>query len=223
MTTAGHRGGSPAPRRPATVNDLVDDAERYLDQQGLQKPHIAGLSLGGWIAIELARRGRAATVCALAPAGFWTPGDASQTQARKQIQKLAVMGRLARLARPFTALAMKAATVRRLGLRDAASHGDRLTQEQSSQALDDIAGCTLDPEDILGSDEQIASLDPLPCPVTIAWSGNDAIIRVPACEKVAHQRMPKASFITLPGVGHDPMIDNPALVAETILTAAGAG
>lgn len=222
MTTAGHRGGSPGPRRPAMINDLVDDAERYLDQHGLKKPHIAGLSLGGWMAIELARRGRAATVCALAPAGFWMPGDASQTQARKQIQKLAAMGRLARLTRPVIALALKAATVRRLGFRDAACHGDRLTQEQSMQTLDDIAGCSLDPDDLLCSDEQIAALDPLPCPVTIAWSGNDEIILVPACDKVAHERIPMASFTTLPGVGHDPMVDNPALVAETILNTTSA-
>lgn len=223
MTTAGHRGGSSAPRRPVRVDDLVDDAERYLDRHGLKSPHIAGLSLGGWMAIELARRGRAASVCALAPAGFWTPGDASQTQARKQIRKLAAMGRLARLPRSLIAVGLKPATVRRLGLRDVACHGERLTQEQSVQTLDDIAGCTLDPDDLLGSDEQIAPLDPLPCPVTIAWSGNDAIIRVPACDKVAHERMPKASFTTMPGVGHDPMIDDPALVTETILTAAGAG
>ena len=123
MTTAGHRGGSPAPPRPATVNNLVDDAERYFDKHGLEQPHIAGLSLGGWMAIELARRGRAATVCALAPVGFWTAGDAAQKHTRNQIRKIVAMGRLAARTRPVVALAMKSATVRRLGSRDVACHG----------------------------------------------------------------------------------------------------
>ena len=74
-TAPGHRGGPPVQRRPATAIDLVDWAERYLDEQGLQRPHLAGHSMGGYLAIELARRGRAATVCAFAPGGFWASGD----------------------------------------------------------------------------------------------------------------------------------------------------
>jgi pimeloyl-ACP methyl ester carboxylesterase len=62
-------------RHPATVSDLVDAAERYLDERGLERPHLAGHSLGGQMAIELARRGRAATVCALAPGGLFPVGD----------------------------------------------------------------------------------------------------------------------------------------------------
>lgn len=223
FTTAGHRGGSPAPPRPATVSDLVDDAERYLDECGLERPHVVGLSLGGWMAIELARRGRAATVCALAPAGFWSSGDSAQAQVQKQIHKFVAIGRIARPLRPAVALAMKSATVRRFGLRDAACHADRITAAQSVDAIDDIIGCTVEVDDFLGSAEQIAPFDPLPCPVTIAWSGNDAIIPVPLCDKIARERVPGASATTLPGVGHVPMVDDPDLVARTILAVTGAG
>ena len=90
----GHRSGPPVQRCPAdTVSDLVDAAERYLDERGLERPHLAGLSVGGWMAIELARRGRAATVCALAPAGFWSAGDSAQTQVNNQARKFVAMGR----------------------------------------------------------------------------------------------------------------------------------
>ena len=78
-TALGHRGGRPAQRRPSTMTDVVDAAERYLDEQGLQRPHLAGNSMGGYVAIELARRGRAATVCALSPGGFWSLGDGFQS------------------------------------------------------------------------------------------------------------------------------------------------
>ncbi len=50
-TALGHRGGPPVQRRPATVPDVVDAAERYLDERGLERPHLAGNSLGGFVAI----------------------------------------------------------------------------------------------------------------------------------------------------------------------------
>ena len=221
-TAAGHRGGPPVQRRPATVSDLVDAAERYLDERGLERPHLAGLSLGGWMAIELARRGRAATVCALAPAGFWSAGDSAQSQVNNQVRKFVAMGGFARPVRPVAALAMKSATVRRLGLRIGACHADRITAAQGLELLDDIIGCTVNVDDLIGSGEQIAPLDPLPCPVTIAWSENDAVIPVAACDKIARERVSQASFTILPGVGHDPMIDDPELVARTILRVTGA-
>ena len=51
----------------------------------------------------------------------------------------------------------------------------------------------------------------------------DAVVPVPACDKIARGRVPQASFTILPGVGHDPMIDDPDLVARTILAVTGAG
>lgn len=217
-TMAEHRGGPPLTRSPATVGALVDVVERYLDEHGLERPHLAGNSLGGWMAIELARRGRAATVCALSPGGFWSPGDEPQRHTNKKIHTLVAMGRLARPVRPLVSLAMKSAAVRRIVLRDGACHADRMTPGQGVAAVEDIIGCTLDIDDILGSDEHLTPLDPLPCPITIAWSGEDRIIAVADCDPIGRERIPKASFMILPGVGHVPMIDDPALVARTILS-----
>ncbi len=216
-TTAGHRDGPVLQRSPATVGDLVDALELYLDERDLERPHVAGLSLGGWMAVELARRGRAETVCALAPAGFWSEGDSAQRHVKKEIHRFVAMGRLISPIRPAAAIAMKSATVRRLGFRKAACHADRSTAARSIEAVDDIIGCTLNVDDILGSGEHLGPLEPLPCPVTIAWSGEDAIIPVQACDPIARERVPQASFTTLPGVGHVPMIDDPDLVARTIL------
>ena len=42
-----------------------------LDALGVQRPHVAGNSLGAWVALELARAGGARSVTAIAPAGFW--------------------------------------------------------------------------------------------------------------------------------------------------------
>src|ERR1700754_307506 len=62
-TLLGHRGGPPVQRHPTTIVDVVDAAEHYLDDHRLERPHLAGNSAGGFVAVELARRGRATTVC----------------------------------------------------------------------------------------------------------------------------------------------------------------
>ena len=59
-------------RRLVMMWDVIDESERYLDERGLDRPHLAGHSRGGFIALELARRGRAASVCAFSPGGLWS-------------------------------------------------------------------------------------------------------------------------------------------------------
>src|ERR1700756_2187446 len=71
-TLHGHAGGPQLDSEVApSVQALADGIEAELDRLGLQKVHIAGNSLGGWIGIELARRGRAQSLVLLSPAGAW--------------------------------------------------------------------------------------------------------------------------------------------------------
>src|SRR5438270_9806397 len=65
-------GDSPAPPSgtPAGIDSITDLLVAFLDDLGLERPHVAGNSLGGWAALELAKRGRAASATALSPAGF---------------------------------------------------------------------------------------------------------------------------------------------------------
>ena len=71
-------------------------------------------------------------------------------------------------------------------------------------------------------DEQIVPLDPLPCPITLAWSDKDSLFPVATYGKVARERLPQVTFKILPDVNHVPMIDDPDLVARTILAVTGA-
>lgn len=218
LNALGHSGGSPVPRRPTEISDLVDDVERALDDRGLDRVHLAGNSLGGWIAIELARRGRAETVCALSPAGFWEAGASGQTAG---VQKLRRMVAITRLTHRMQPLALHSRLVRRIGLRDIARRADRITPAQALDAARDLLGCTVI-DDLLGNHEQLAPLPDLPCPITLAWSAHDAILPVGVNGRIARERIPQAHFEILPGVGHVPMIDDPALVAATILATTGA-
>jgi pimeloyl-ACP methyl ester carboxylesterase len=215
LTALDHRGGEAATQRPVTVRELVDHTERALDAHGLDRPHIAGNSLGGWIAIELARRGRARTVCALSPAGTWTAGTAEQTDSVRKLRRTIRTARLGR-ALPMSLL-LRSATVRRMVLRDAANHGEHLTATQALEATRDLLACTV-ADDILTTSEELAPLDPPPCPITIAWSGDDALLPVDVNGAIARQRLPHARFAVLAGLGHVP-IDDPQKVARTILQA----
>jgi pimeloyl-ACP methyl ester carboxylesterase len=55
-----------------TMAAYVEAFRRFFDQLALDRPHIAGVSMGGAIALELGRIGAGASVCAFSPAGFWT-------------------------------------------------------------------------------------------------------------------------------------------------------
>jgi pimeloyl-ACP methyl ester carboxylesterase len=77
-------------------------------------------------------------------------------------------------------------------------------------------------DDMLRTPEEIAPLEVLPCPITLAWSGEDAVLPVAVNGAVARRRLPHADFVVLEGVGHVPMIDDAASVARTILATTGA-
>jgi pimeloyl-ACP methyl ester carboxylesterase len=75
-TLPGHAGGLPL-SGDASVARLADAIEDAMDEAGFRTAHIVGNSLGGYIALHLAARGRAETVVALATAGGWAKGDES--------------------------------------------------------------------------------------------------------------------------------------------------
>lgn len=66
----GH-GQSPETPGSATFAGLAADCEAFLDRHGFGGIDMAGFSLGGRLVLELARRGLAGAVVALAPGGFW--------------------------------------------------------------------------------------------------------------------------------------------------------
>ena len=213
LTTLGHNGGPPVTIRPANLDHLIDDVERQLDELGVGKVHLAGNSLGGWIAIELARRGRARTVCALSPAGAW---DHDWTDKQRVFKLLSDALRDARRLRGLAPLGANSKLVRRIALRHMAVHGERVSPAEFLAALDDTAGCVI-AEDLLADGAQLEPLDPTPCPITLAWSARDQLFLVDVYGARARHLIPGARFVVLEDVGHVPMFDDPQLVAQTIL------
>ena len=56
----------------------------HLESLGVERPHLAGNSLGAWTALEMAADGKAASVCGISPAG---PVEAKAGTARLQHAK----------------------------------------------------------------------------------------------------------------------------------------
>jgi pimeloyl-ACP methyl ester carboxylesterase len=209
LPALGHQGGHPCTERPARIQHVVDDVERALDSLRVEHAHLAGNSMGGWVALELSRRGRARSVCALSPAGMW---DKTADASRRKLQVMLV---LARLTRPLLQRSAALAPIRRLALRDSAVHGERTSAEELLALSDALLNCSA-AHDLLTTPEQFADLN-VTCPIDIAWSEQDRVFPLDPFAETARQRVPGARHLVLPDVGHVPMLDNPQLVAQTIL------
>jgi len=216
-TVAGHYEGAALPdgAEPTTAA-LADALERDMDAAGFETAHIAGNSLGGWLALELAARGRARSVVALAPAGGWE----RDPRIERRLGRLFRMNHcLARRSAPYADRLMRRPRIRRLSFRDVAVHPERIPPAAAAHMIKGVAGCDVYQAfiELTLRDGFPPSLAPIACPVRIAWSERDRIILPRAEYQTRLSRLvPDAEVITLAGVGHVPMHDDPELVARTI-------
>lgn len=216
-TALGHRGGREPERRPVRMADIVDDAERRLDELEIDRADLAGNSMGGWIALELARRGRARSVCALSPAGMW---EANGEDMERVYTILETAVRDVRRARPLLPLLVRSRRFRRRATAYISIDGAKIPPADLATRFDDVLGC--EPLSGRAAGEAFAGLDPTPCPVTIAWAEADRLFPIDHYGARARALVPGARFLALDGVGHVPMLDDPGLVARTILATTGA-
>lgn len=219
-TSPGHRGRSMPSQRPVGLDCMVDDAEALLDRFGVETAHLAGNSMGGWVALELARRGRARSVCAFSPAGAW---ELDWPERKRLFKTLAGLRRDTRRSRRLLPTLARSRRFRSWALRHSAVRGEQVERDEFLQIADDAIGCEAS-EELLASEAQLAPIAPLPCPITLAWAGEDRMLPLERYGRRAQELVPGARFVVLPSVGHVPMLDDPELVARTILGAtAGTG
>lgn len=210
LPALGHQGGRSPERRPTRIEHIVDDAERSLDALGIDRAHLAGNSMGGWVALELMRRDRAQSVCAFSPAGMWH--GASHSKGRG---KLRAIVRLTQATRSILPLTARLRPIRKLALRDNAVHGERTTPATMIALADAVLGCSV-ADDLLETDEVFAPLT-VTCPTLVVWAAQDRIFPVATFAATARERVIGARHSVLDDVGHVPMLDDSDLVAATIL------
>jgi pimeloyl-ACP methyl ester carboxylesterase len=220
LTLPGHRGGPAAPPN-VSVQSLADAVESALDEAGFENPHVVGNSLGGWLALELARRGRARTVTAVSPAGAWrNPLDLVRMQLTLSISgRAAAMPLTGAVLSPF----LRSPAGRRLVFRQLMERGDRMTTRQAAAVLADSHACTVLPALLKAGrrDGQIAQLSTPNCPIRVVWGRRDRVIPYARHGRPLMRLVPGVEQVSLPGAGHVPMYDAPALLRSLILDLTG--
>jgi pimeloyl-ACP methyl ester carboxylesterase len=196
-------GVTPTPRALAAA------VAEMLGGVGIERPHVAGISLGGWVALELGLMGAAVRVTAIAPAGLWAaPLAPKQSRAH-------------RLARTFEPLIVPAASTRRGRRRllsGSVAHPDRIPRRDAIhliRAYGRARGFTAVNDAMRAG--TFADLDRIPCPVTLIWPEHDLLVERPA-SLPAH-----VHSVVLGDAGHVPTWDAPSELARLIVTAGGDG
>jgi pimeloyl-ACP methyl ester carboxylesterase len=214
---SGHLGGEPWDRSvPVTITAAVDAVERQLDALRLDQAHLAGNSLGGWLALELAARGRALSVTGVCPAGGWDPSSREERTVARYFRRNQL---LLRIFRPLLPMVARHATLRRIALRDLVGDGRKVTPVSALGLFEGARGCTIvdDVVDLVGTDDTFGDLGPIDCPVRILYGSRDRLLQWPMYYSRMRAMLPDADWKCLDGLGHLPMWDSPDAVATAIL------
>jgi pimeloyl-ACP methyl ester carboxylesterase len=207
----GHGYSPPLPAgAESSPETLADAVERAIDAAGFGGVHLAGSSLGGWISLELARRGRAETVTAISPAGLAWGREASLGAAILRAERW-----LARTAPPPEAL-LRTPVGRTLLAGPTFARPWRIDPDDLIEQIRLFAkapGFEPTLERTLGV--QIRGLGAIRCPVLILWGTRDVIL-LPRQGRRFERLIPRAELRYLKGLGHTPMSDDPELLAGAI-------
>jgi pimeloyl-ACP methyl ester carboxylesterase len=218
-TLSGHKGGPPFPSGMGLdkLSDAGDSLETHLDELGVDTAHFVGNSMGGSLAIELAKRGRARSVVALSPGGGWEPdGPEPDRIARFFTRQM----RLIRVSHKQMPRVMRRPLARKLALRDIMRHGELVSPTDAVEVSLDPLGCTV-VDDVLASmrarRSHIEDLDQVAAPTLLAWAELDRILPLSTCSARLQREIRQAEFRVLPRVGHVPMWDDTPLIVKTII------
>jgi pimeloyl-ACP methyl ester carboxylesterase len=218
---AGHHGGPPLPphEQPKNFEEAGDHLCRHLDDLGIETAHFVGNSLGGALAIEMAKRGRARSVVALSPAGGWDDGSGPVPQL--VYRRFRMMVRMMRMSAPSAPRMLTRASARRIGFRDAMRRGDLLSPYEALEMMNAALNCSVTETSLAelraGRTDGIGELDRISCPVLLAWAEFDRLLPKETHSARFRREIPGAEYIILKGVGHTPMWDNPRLIERTII------
>jgi len=209
-------GFGESPRlHPGGVHDLTEAVVEFCAQ--FDRPHLAGNSMGGGIALELGRRGLARSVTAFSPIGFWhTPG---RIWGRWALGSARWMGQAMRPVLPRL-VRHRAGRVALCGI----AFG-RPGQLSAEVCLLNINGI-LDAPGFEAASASFAGYrfrDPAALadiPVTIAWGRRDVLLTYATQSRRARAALPGALHRPLRGCGHTPFYDDPTACADVMIATA---
>jgi pimeloyl-ACP methyl ester carboxylesterase len=216
LTLAGHAGGPPIGQ---ALSDAViaDEIERAMDDAGFTTAHIVGNSLGGYLSLKMAERGRARTVVALAPAGGWAEDNCSFVET---LDFFAEMRELVQAAAPRAEEILSTPTGRRRATMATTMNYKHIPTELLAHQMRGAAECDATLPLVAYAREVGWHLDPelVTCPVRIVWGTEDKLLPWPAAAYRYRERwLPHADWVELEGIGHCPQLDIPLETAQLIV------
>jgi len=214
-TLPGHAGGPPLPD-PIDESVMADAVERAMDEAGFETAHIAGNSLGGYVTLQLAARGRASSAVALAPAGGWAENDASYSE---MLDLQSSLLELTKAAAPHAAALLSTMEGRRRATELIATNFEHIPVELLTHQLMGVASCHDGRRMIEYGRTQAWDLDTaaIDCPVRIVWGTDDRLLPWPSAAERYRRTLPQADWVELEGIGHCPQLDVPVETAQLIL------
>ncbi|MEW9554414.1 alpha/beta fold hydrolase [Nonomuraea sp. NPDC050783] len=204
------------PGIPYTAESLADAIESFCALLGVREPAVAGNSLGGYLALELAARGVVRSAVALSPVGFWSRPEFGYARA-----VLRALRATARALPPEGAACLAGSSaLRGLSAGLLVAHPSRLEPTALAAAVQALGAAP-------GFEETLVSFDgmmppaPPKSPITIAWGEHDRLLVRRQAIRAARWSGQRVKL--LKGCGHIPMSDDPELVARVVLEAVGPG
>jgi pimeloyl-ACP methyl ester carboxylesterase len=188
---------------------LAAAVARFCADLGVPRVHVAGNSLGGWVALQMALDGNVRSVTAIAPAGLWP---------RPLPPKPEVARRLARAARPVLSVAMASDRARRLALAGTMAHPERVPREDAVRLVRSYAAAPgYSSVNAAMRAGRFQGIDRIRVPVTLAWAEFDRLVGPPRVLP------PGVRSVVLRDCGHVPMWDDPEQVARVLLEGSAGG
>lgn len=217
-TMAGHNGGPRSGTWRLTSAVLADHLERQLDELGWRTAHIVGNSLGGWVAFELERRGRARTVTAIAPAGGWHRWSPTKFEViAKFVGGMPVWILAHLLGRHLLRLPL----ARRLGSLPISGTPDGISEAELVAVIEDLKHCPAYFQ-LLAKSLQLPGLLELAhtaVPTRLVLCEKDRVVPPQRFRSYFAAHLPAGTEeVLLDGVGHIPMFEAPERVSEVIAT-----
>jgi pimeloyl-ACP methyl ester carboxylesterase len=215
-TMPGHNGGA---RGPFFLHSgaLADDVERRMDALGWDSAHLVGNSLGGWVAFELERRGRARTLTGIAPAGGWR----HYTPAKFEIVGKFLAGLpLWLLTMALGQRVMRLPLSRRIAYLPISATADGLSDDDLVDIIDDVSHCPAYYQLLV----KVLTLPGLlelaegRSPTHLVICDKDRVLPHPRFTRHFTAQLPEDTKIThVDGVGHIPMFEAPDRIADLIV------
>ncbi len=214
-TMAGHHGGAHAPIL-LDVSTLADDVERRLDELGWTTAHIVGNSLGGWVAFELERRGRARTLTGIAPAGGWSMFTLAKYEIiAKFIAALPVVLATAALRQKVLKLPLS----EQISYLAVSATPEVLNAGDRHDLIDDVAHCPAYFKLMVKAltTPGLMEIGDSHTPTQLVICEKDRVLPAPRFTRhFTRSLAPDAVVTTLKGVGHVPMFEAPDTITGVI-------